>query len=92
LNEPGNYFCRVLYIKCMETYKSEAAEIFKRFMERRITEKECIAALDSAIVAALLSVPPESLQSLRDSAILDYQAFKDEVAERSGFKSREFTD
>ena len=33
----------------MEVYKAESQEILRRFVARRITHQECVAALDAAL-------------------------------------------
>ncbi len=66
----------------MKGYGTKAEKIIEQFTARCITEQECLAALDSAVAAALRTVSPGDLTLLRKHAVRDYLTVKAEVARR----------
>jgi hypothetical protein len=50
----------------MEVYKSETKEVLSRFLGRRLSFPDCIAALDAALAGLLPRLRPEELPALRE--------------------------
>ena len=50
----------------MEVYKSETKEVLSRFLSRRLSFPDCIAALDAALAGLLPRLRPEELPALRE--------------------------
>jgi hypothetical protein len=50
----------------MEVYKSETKEVLSRFLSRRLSFPDCIAALDAALAGLLPRLQPEELPALRE--------------------------
>ena len=50
----------------MEVYKSETKEVLSRFLGRRLSFPDCIAALDAALAGLLPRLRPEELPVLRE--------------------------
>jgi hypothetical protein len=50
----------------MEVYKSETKEVLSRFLGRRLSFPDCIAALDAALAGLLPRLQPEELPALRE--------------------------
>lgn len=50
----------------MEVYKSETKEVLNRFLGRRLSFPDCIAALDAALAGLLPRLRPEELPALRE--------------------------
>ena len=50
----------------MEVYKSETKEVLSRFLSRRLSFPDCIAALDAALAGLLPRLRPEELPVLRE--------------------------
>ena len=49
----------------MEVYESETQEVLKRFLERRLSFADCIAALDAALAQLIPRMTSEQLPALR---------------------------
>ena len=49
----------------MEVYRSETREILTRYREDQISRPECIAALDSALLAAVPELDPADLRAVQ---------------------------
>jgi hypothetical protein len=49
----------------MEAYERETAEVIRRFLARRISFPECIAALDAALAAIIRRLQEGQLPRLR---------------------------
>jgi len=49
----------------MEVYERETQEIIKRFLDRRLSFPECIAALDAALAGLIPRLTGEELPRLR---------------------------
>jgi hypothetical protein len=69
----------------MHRYPSESARMIERFEALSITGQECLAALDSAVAAALRTASPRDLKQLRRSAVRDYLIVQTEIARRRRF-------
>lgn len=50
----------------MEVYKNETKEVLSRFLARRLSFADCIAALDAALAGLLPRLRPEELPALRE--------------------------
>jgi hypothetical protein len=50
----------------MEVYKSETKEVLSRFLDRRLSFPDCIAALDAALAGLLPRLHPDELPALRE--------------------------
>src|ERR1700722_5170987 len=50
----------------MEVYKSETKEVLSRFLSRRLSFPDCIAALDAALAGLLPRLRPDELPALRE--------------------------
>jgi hypothetical protein len=50
----------------MEVYKSETREVLDRFLARRLSFPDCIAALDAALAGLLPRLRPKELPALRE--------------------------
>lgn len=57
----------------MELYRAETREILKRFFEDRISRTECIAALDSALVALIPELDPVDLPAVQATLAETYR-------------------
>jgi hypothetical protein len=49
----------------MEVYERETQEVLKRFLERRLSFAECIAALDAALAGLIPTLTGEQIARLR---------------------------
>ena len=49
----------------MEIYERETQEVIKRFLDRRLSFPECIAALDAALAGLIPTLTGEQLDHLR---------------------------
>lgn len=49
----------------MEVYERETREVIKRFLERRLSFAECIAALDAALAGLVPTLTGEEIPRLR---------------------------
>jgi len=49
----------------MEVYRSETAEIIRRFVNGQISHAECIATLDAALSGIVSRLKPEELAQIR---------------------------
>jgi len=49
----------------MEVYKSETQEVIRRFLARRLSFPDCIAALDAALADLVPRLPHKDLDTLR---------------------------
>jgi hypothetical protein len=65
----------------MEVYKSEAREIVRRFLDRRLTFPQCIAALDDAL-AGVPILTGEELAELRGVVLANNEAVVQEMLRR----------
>jgi hypothetical protein len=69
-------------LDAVEVYKSEAREVIRRFLTRRLSFPDCIAALDSALADLLPRVPPEELETLRAVVLANNQIVMREMERR----------
>jgi hypothetical protein len=49
----------------MEVYERETQEVLKRFLERRLSFADCIAALDAALAGLIPTLTGEQIPRLR---------------------------
>jgi hypothetical protein len=66
----------------MEVYKSEAREIIRRFLARRLTFSECIAALDDALAGIPVLIGDE-LGELRAVVVANNEIVMREMERRA---------
>jgi hypothetical protein len=66
----------------VEVYKSETQEIIKRFLARRLSFPECIAALDAALAGLVPRLRPEDLDALRSLMMANNEIVMKEMERR----------
>ncbi len=71
----------------MEVYKSETKEVLSRFLGRRLSFPDCIAALDAALAGLLPRLRPEELPALRE-LMLENNAVVMKEMERRGRRKK----
>jgi hypothetical protein len=71
----------------MEVYKSETKEVLSRFLSRRLSFPDCIAALDAALAGLLPRLRPEELPALRELMLANNAIVMKEM-ERRGQRKR----
>ena len=67
----------------MEVYKSETKEVLSRFLGRRLSFPDCIAALDAALAGLLPRLQPEELPALRELMMANNAVVMKEMERRS---------
>jgi hypothetical protein len=67
----------------MEVYKSETKEVLSRFLSRRLSFPDCIAALDAALAGLLPRLRPEELPALRELMLANNTVVMKEMERRS---------
>ena len=66
----------------MEVYKGETREVLRRFLSRRLSFPDCIAALDAALAGLLPRLRPEELPALRELALANNAIVMKEMERR----------
>jgi hypothetical protein len=66
----------------MEVYERETAEVIRRFLDRRISFPECIAALDAALAGVIPHLTGEQLPRLRMVMRANNETVMKEMARR----------
>ena len=66
----------------MEAYKSETQEIIRRFLARRLSFPDCIAALDAALAGLVPRMKAEELDALRAVMIANNEIVMKEMERR----------
>jgi len=66
----------------MEVYERETAEVIRRFLDRRISFPECIAALDAALAGVIPYLTGEQLPRLRMVMRANSETVMQEMARR----------
>src|SRR5689334_8665373 len=66
----------------MEVYKSETKEVLSRFLSRRLSFPDCIAALDAALAGLLPRLRPEELPALRELMLANNAVVMKEMERR----------
>jgi hypothetical protein len=66
----------------MEVYKSETKEVLSRFLGRRLSFPDCIAALDAALAGLLPRLRPEELPALRELMLANNAVVMKEMERR----------
>jgi hypothetical protein len=67
----------------MEVYKSETKEVLSRFLGRRLSFPDCIAALDAALAGLLPRLRPEELPALRELVLANNAVVMAEMERRA---------
>jgi len=67
----------------MEVYKTETREVLSRFLRRRISFPDCIAALDAALAGVLPRLQPSELPALREVMLANNNIVMQEMERRS---------
>jgi hypothetical protein len=67
----------------MEVYKSETREVLSRFLSRRLSFPDCIAALDAALAGLLPRLHPEELPALRELMLANNEVVMKEMERRA---------
>jgi hypothetical protein len=71
----------------MDVYNDECSEILRRFLERRISHSQCLAALDAALSDAVLRLDPENLRAVQDMIRFNYDVIAAEMKRRGPSKT-----
>lgn len=66
----------------MEVYKSETQEVLRRFLARRLSFPDCIAALDAALAGLLPRLRAEELPALRELMLANNAVVMNEMERR----------
>ena len=66
----------------MEVYKSETKEVLSRFLGRRLSFPDCIAALDAALAGLLPRLRPDELPALRELVLANNAIVMTEMERR----------
>src|SRR4051812_39472727 len=66
----------------MEVYKTETREVLSRFLRRRISFPDCIAALDAALAGVLPRLQPSELPALREVMLANNDIVMQEMERR----------
>jgi hypothetical protein len=66
----------------MEVYKSETREVVNRFLRRRLSFPDCIAALDAALAGVLPRLQPSELPALREMVLANNEIVMKEMERR----------
>jgi hypothetical protein len=66
----------------MEVYKSETKELLSRFLSRRLSFPDCIAALDAALAGLLPRLRAEDLPALRELMLANNEIVMKEMERR----------
>jgi hypothetical protein len=66
----------------MEVYERETAEVIRRFLARRISFPECIAALDAALASLIPHLTGEQIPRLRMVMLANNEIVMNEMARR----------
>jgi len=66
----------------VEAYKSETQEIIRRFLARRLSFPDCIAALDAALAGLVPRMKAEELDALRAVMIANNEIVMKEMERR----------
>jgi len=72
----------------MEVYKSETREVLDRFLSRRLSFPDCIAALDAALAGLLPRLRPDELPALRELMLGNNAILMQEMERRGKRKKR----
>jgi len=72
----------------MEVYKSETREVLDRFLGRRLSFPDCIAALDAALAGLLPRLRPEELPALRELMLANNAIVMKEMERRGQRKKK----
>ena len=73
----------------MEVYKSETKEVLSRFLSRRLSFPDCVAALDAALAGLLPRLRPEELPALRELMLANNAVVMEEMERRGRRKKNE---
>ena len=66
----------------MEVFKTETREVLSRFLRRRLSFPDCIAALDAALAGVLPRLHPSELPALREVLLANNDIVMEEMARR----------
>ncbi len=66
----------------MDVFKSETREVLSRFLHRRLSFPDCIAALDAALAAVLPRLQPSELPALREVMLANNNIVMEEMERR----------
>jgi hypothetical protein len=66
----------------MEVYKTETREVLSRFLRRRLSFPDCIAALDAALAGVLPRLQPSELPALREVMLANNEIVMEEMERR----------
>jgi hypothetical protein len=66
----------------MEVYKSETRDIVRRFLARKLSFSECIAALDAAFARLMPRLQSKDIPALRIEMLANNEAVMKEMERR----------
>ena len=66
----------------MEVYKRETEEVLKRFLDRKLSFPDCIAALDAALTRLIPRLTDEKLASVRALILANNETVMKEMERR----------
>jgi len=72
----------------MEVYKSETKEVLSRFLSRRLSFPDCIAALDAALAGLLPRLRADELPALRELMLANNAIVMKEMERRGQRKNK----
>ena len=67
----------------MHVYKSETQEVIRRFLEDRISFRDCICALDAALAGLIPSLECDQLVPLRELMLANHETVMKEMERRT---------
>jgi hypothetical protein len=67
----------------MEIYKAETREVLRRFLSRRLSFPDCIAALDAALAGVLPRLQPSEISALRELMLANNDIVMAEMERRA---------
>jgi len=66
----------------MEVFKTESAEIIRRFASGKISHAECLAALDAAVLGIVTPLKPEEVAQIRAIMLTNNEILAKEARRR----------
>jgi hypothetical protein len=67
----------------MQVYKNETREVIKRFLDHRLSYRECICSLDAALAALIPRLQCEELPVLQELMSFDREIVMAELKRRA---------
>jgi hypothetical protein len=73
----------------MEVYRAESREILRRFVQRKIDERQCVSGLDAALAGVIPTLKPSDIPTLREIMRANHEEFQLELERRKAGDRRE---